>query len=70
MPKYGDRQSFLPAPQNDNTAEKEANSHENEIRWRNPVHSEDEREKMKSEPKVFSNIAIEKTKELTVEAEK
>ena len=43
---------------------------ENKDRWRICIQQEDEREKMKNEPKVFSNLVIEKASELTFDATK
>jgi hypothetical protein len=52
---------------NENTAERE----EDYIRKREPVESENEREKMKNAPKIFSNMIVdEKTNELTFDAQK
>ena len=51
-----------------NSNDKTAGTHENEIRWPEPVKSEDQREIMKNEPKVFSNLVIEKTNELKIDA--
>ena len=60
------RDIIIKAPSKENADEKAVEGHENEIRWREPVKSEDEREKMKKEPKVFSNLLVEKINELTI----
>ena len=52
------------------TDEKTVENPENKDRWRICIQQEDEREKMKSEPKVFSNLVIEKASELTFDATK
>ena len=57
-------------PQIENTDKKAIDEHKDEIRWREPVNSEDERKKMKNEPKVFSNLVVEKTAELQLDSSK
>ena len=64
------RDIIIKSPANEKVDEKTAEANENEIRWRYPVTSEDEREKMKNEPKIFSNRVIEKTNELTIDSAK
>ena len=55
-------------PPKQNADEKTNDIHKNETRWREPVESQNEREKMKHEPKVFSNMVIDKAAELRIDA--
>jgi hypothetical protein len=57
-------------PNTEKTNEKTADVHKNEVRWREPVESENERTKIKNSPRVFSNIVIEKQAELHFDAVK
>lgn len=60
--------NYISSPPKQNAEEKVAEEHENDIRWREPVESQNEREKMKREPKIFSNMVIEKENELKIDA--
>jgi hypothetical protein len=53
---------------NDKTDEKTVENPENKLRWQISVTNEDERKKMKNEPKVFGNMVIEKANEIKIDA--
>ena len=55
-------------PPKEKTDELAAEAQEDYIRKREPVESENEREKQKNEPKVWSNLVIEKTNELKIDS--
>lgn len=60
--------SYISPPPKQNADEKTVETHEKETRWREPVESQNEREKMKNEPKIFSNRVIERSNELKIDA--
>ena len=59
------RDVVIKNPQNEKKDE-----HKDEIRWQEPVESENERKKMKNEPKVFSNMVVDKQKDLKIDSVK
>jgi hypothetical protein len=63
------RDVVIKDPQNGKTGEKTANEHENETRWREPVESQNQRKIMQNEPRVFSNLVIERSVEVKFEKE-
>lgn len=63
------RDVILKEPKSEKTDEK-ADEHKNEIRWQISVKSQDQKEIMKSEPRVFSNMVIEKNAKVKIEAAK
>jgi hypothetical protein len=54
-------------PKTKQTNEKTAEELENQTRWRISIKQEDEREKIKNEPKIFSNMVIEKQADLKID---
>jgi hypothetical protein len=62
------RDIVIKEPPKENENDKTVETHQNEIRWREPVESQNEREKMKNEPKVFSNMVVQRTNELQIDA--
>ncbi len=59
--------SLMSKPQEN---ERIAENPENKIRWSITIPQEDEREKIKNEPKVFSNMVVSKDKEIQYDAAK
>jgi hypothetical protein len=57
------RDIIIKAPSKDKADEKNVEAEADYTRKREPVESENEREKMKNDPKVFSNMVVEKAKE-------
>ena len=55
-------------PKKENVDEKTVEDPENQIRWKITIAQEDEREKIKNEPKIFSNLVIEKQNELKIDS--
>jgi hypothetical protein len=58
--------NFISEPPKENSNHKLAQ--EDYIRKREPVESENEREKQKNEPKIWSNMVVEKTNELKIDS--
>jgi hypothetical protein len=56
--------------QNEKTEEATEKVPENTVRWSISVKAEDQREIMKNEPKVFSNLVVEKSAELKIDSSK